>query len=379
MAPLLSLCMIVKNEAHQLRRCLQSVQPWVDEIIIVDTGSTDETIAIGREFTPHVYSIVWQADFAAARNASLAHASGEWVFYIDADEELVVMDPQWRDQLTAKSANTINQWSLLRREQAGDRNWSEFWNVRLGRRFPDLHFAGALHEQLYYRQRPAVVGQLQGVYLIHHNQQSQERFLAKIRDRNIPILEKMVQQGDRRLQNLVCLGDHYATCGDGDRAQAWYEQALEQIAPAVEQGILPRDTTWLRHLLFWVSYRAFEAKDYETAQYYLSYGLRFFDHYPPLLYVTGLLIFELGLHRGALPYFHRCLDLFEQGTYDRAEPFDRQWMTTQPAYSLGFTYMTLQERDRAIAYFQKTLEFNPDYPPAQMYLQQLLTASANQS
>ncbi|MFN4195315.1 MAG: glycosyltransferase [Thermosynechococcus sp.] len=369
--------MIVKNEAQQLRRCLQSVQPWVDEIIVVDTGSTDETIAIAREFSPHVYSVAWQADFAAARNASLAYATGEWIFYMDADEEFVVTDPHWRDQLTAEQAAAINQWSLLRREQSGDRHWSDFWNVRFGRRFPDLHFVGALHEQLSYRERQAVVGHLQGVYLLHHNQQSQERFLAKIRDRNIPILEKMVQQGDRRLSNLVCLADHYAACGDGDRAQAWYEQALEQIAPAVEQGILPRDTTWLRHLLFWVSYRAFEAKDYETAQYYLSYGLRFFDHYPPLLYVTGLLIFELGLHRGALPYFHRCLDLFEQSTYDRAEPFDRQWMTTQPAYSLGYTYMTLQERDRAIAYFQKTLEFNPAYSPAQRYLQQLWAAAAN--
>ncbi|MCH9055820.1 glycosyltransferase [Synechococcus sp. PCC 6716] len=363
--------MIVKNEAHQLRRCLTAVQPWVDEIILVDTGSEDDTVAIAREFTPHVYAVEWQQDFAAARNYSLQWATGEWIFYIDADEELIVTDSHWRSQLLDQG---IDCFSVLRQEAGTHHNWSDFANVRFARRQPRLRFVGALHEQFNTSQ--GKVGTLKGIHLLHHNQQTQEQFLKKIRDRNIPILEQMVERGDRRLMNLVCLGDHYAACGRTEQSRDWYHQALDAIAEDIEQQRLPQETTWLRHLLFWATYTAFEAKDYDTAQYYASYGLRYFNAYPPLLYAAGLIVFELGLPRGALPYFHRCLDLFSSGTYDRSEPFDRQWMTTQPAYSLGFTYMTLQEQERAITYFQKTLEFNPHYQPAQQHLQHLLSAMA---
>lgn len=91
--------MIVKNEAAHLARCLASVQAWVDEIILVDTGSTDETIAIAESFQARIFSFAWCNDFAAARNVSLAQAQGEWIFVIDADEELIVTDPAWLSQL----------------------------------------------------------------------------------------------------------------------------------------------------------------------------------------------------------------------------------------------------------------------------------------
>ena len=71
----ISLCMIVKNEESCLARCLESVKGAVDEIIILDTGSTDRTKEIARQFTESVYDYAWEDDFAAARNASLSHAS----------------------------------------------------------------------------------------------------------------------------------------------------------------------------------------------------------------------------------------------------------------------------------------------------------------
>lgn len=86
--PLISLCMIVKNEADNLARCLTSVRGAADELIIVDTGSTDDTIAIARSFGAAVISFPWTGDFAAARNAGLEKARGTWILVLDADEEL---------------------------------------------------------------------------------------------------------------------------------------------------------------------------------------------------------------------------------------------------------------------------------------------------
>ncbi|MFZ2655904.1 MAG: glycosyltransferase family 2 protein, partial [Victivallales bacterium] len=85
--PTLSVCMIVKNEEAFLGRCLKSVVDHVDEIIIVDTGSTDRTVGIAKSFGARIYYHPWQDDFSLHRNQSISYARGRWIFIIDADEE----------------------------------------------------------------------------------------------------------------------------------------------------------------------------------------------------------------------------------------------------------------------------------------------------
>jgi Flp pilus assembly protein TadD len=88
----LSLSMIVKNEAEHLGHCLDSVRGLVDEMVIVDTGSSDGTAALARDRGATVHSFDWVGDFSAARNESLAHATGDWVLVLDADEAVDVAD-----------------------------------------------------------------------------------------------------------------------------------------------------------------------------------------------------------------------------------------------------------------------------------------------
>ncbi|MBI4737984.1 glycosyltransferase [Candidatus Woesearchaeota archaeon] len=92
MEPGISLCMIVKDESQYLRSCLESINPFVDELIIIDTGSTDDTIAIAKEFGAKVSSFEWCDDFSAARNESLKYATKEWILVLDADEQLLLPD-----------------------------------------------------------------------------------------------------------------------------------------------------------------------------------------------------------------------------------------------------------------------------------------------
>lgn len=81
-----SLCMIVKNEEAVMRDCLDSLKELMDEIIIVDTGSTDKTKEIAAEYTPYVYDFKWVNDFAAARNFAFSKATGDYIYSADADE-----------------------------------------------------------------------------------------------------------------------------------------------------------------------------------------------------------------------------------------------------------------------------------------------------
>lgn len=83
-----SLCMIVKNESAVLANCLDSLKDIMDEIIIVDTGSTDNTKEIAEQYTPYVYDFEWKDDFAAARNFAFSKASGDYIYSADADEVL---------------------------------------------------------------------------------------------------------------------------------------------------------------------------------------------------------------------------------------------------------------------------------------------------
>ncbi|MBF0203215.1 MAG: glycosyltransferase [Desulfamplus sp.] len=84
----LSACMMVKNEEEMLLRCLNSIKHLVDEIIVVDTGSTDSTIAIAESFGAKIYHHPWEQDFSKHRNQSINYATGDWFIIIDADEEL---------------------------------------------------------------------------------------------------------------------------------------------------------------------------------------------------------------------------------------------------------------------------------------------------
>ncbi|HHT9121517.1 MAG TPA: tetratricopeptide repeat-containing glycosyltransferase family 2 protein [Candidatus Wunengus sp. YC63] len=108
LSPKISACMIVKNEEEFLPNCLNSIKDVVDEIIIVDTGSTDNTVTIAKEFKAKVYHHPWNDSFSEARNHCLNHASGDWILQIDADEELERSDiPILRDAINTDSYNGI--------------------------------------------------------------------------------------------------------------------------------------------------------------------------------------------------------------------------------------------------------------------------------
>ncbi|MCL1893903.1 MAG: glycosyltransferase [Holophagaceae bacterium] len=90
--PLISLAMIVKNEEANLAHCLESVKKLIDEIIIVDTGSTDNTIEIARSFGAKIHQYIWCDDFSTARNEALKHCTGNWILIMDADEAIDPLD-----------------------------------------------------------------------------------------------------------------------------------------------------------------------------------------------------------------------------------------------------------------------------------------------
>jgi tetratricopeptide (TPR) repeat protein len=142
---MLSLSMIVRDEATQIEDCLRSVQGFVDEMVVVDTGSTDNTVALAEAMGARVERIAWPGDFAPARNQALAWVSGDWVLVLDADERL---RPEAMAPLRALMAQPdVLLINLLRHERGAVQ--SPYSNVsRLFRRHPAIRWSRAYHSMV---------------------------------------------------------------------------------------------------------------------------------------------------------------------------------------------------------------------------------------
>jgi tetratricopeptide (TPR) repeat protein len=144
--PNLSVCMIVRDEEKVLTRCLKSVQPVADELIVVDTGSTDRTISVAKDFGANIFHFEWCDDFSAARNESLRHATGDWILQIDADEALVAKSIPHLKRCIGKSS--VLSYIVRCDNGPGCDALRYGWFTRLFRNHPRLRYERSYHEQV---------------------------------------------------------------------------------------------------------------------------------------------------------------------------------------------------------------------------------------
>ena len=142
---MLSLSMIVRDEATRIEACLRSVQDFVDEMVVVDTGSTDETVALAQACGARIEHLEWPGDFAPARNAALEHVKGDWVLVLDADEQLrTEAIPKLKALMAQPDVLVIN---LLRHELGAA--MAPYSNVsRLFRRHPRIQWSKPYHSMI---------------------------------------------------------------------------------------------------------------------------------------------------------------------------------------------------------------------------------------
>ena len=145
----ISLCMIVRNEEKVLGRCLSCVRGFADEIIIVDTGSTDRTKEIAFSFTDKVYDFKWKDDFAATRNFAFSRGTGDYLFWLDADD--VIRQEEWRKLMDLKRRLDMERPDVVMMKYAvgydGDGAPSFFfYRERLLRRCGKAVWKGRIHE-----------------------------------------------------------------------------------------------------------------------------------------------------------------------------------------------------------------------------------------
>lgn len=275
-----SLCMIVRDEEMHLGRCLASVKPVVDEMVIVDTGSADRSVDIAVAFGAKVYSFVWADDFSAARNFALSKAAGQVILVMDADEVLAERDydairkasRQSADKPVAWSVTTHNYTSRVESEgwQANDGSyaaveqgdgWYPSRKVRLFPNAASIRFLGDIHEMVEPDLRKQGIRIEQAPFVVHHygelaesdRRAKQMRYyqmgmakLAEHPDDTIAMVEVAIQAGelglfdealelwDRLLERGVSTRDVHFNRGYALMGLGRYEQAAESSGEALK-------------------------------------------------------------------------------------------------------------------------------------------------
>jgi len=147
---LLSLCMIVRDNEDTIEACLDSIYPWVDEIVIVDTGSKDKTPEICRKFGARMFEFPWCDDFSAARNESLKPARGKWIFWMDSDDTISPEQGRQLRQLAYGVHSPDCFGYVMQVHCPSDDDWQMTIvdHVKLFRNLPELRFEHRIHEQI---------------------------------------------------------------------------------------------------------------------------------------------------------------------------------------------------------------------------------------
>lgn len=220
----IALVMIARNEAASIRRCLDSVRPWVDQLLVLDTGSSDNTVDMAREAGARVAHFTWIDDFAAARNHALDWAQSDWNLVLDADEWLC----EGAQVLTALRLTKPDFVGLIRQDNAfngGDAvAQASSWIPRL---LPGgVRYAGRIHEQPVH----SLSSRRMAVHVGHSGYLAPA--LAAKRGRNESLLRGALQDkpGDGYL--LYQLGKEYSVYEQFEAAATCFEQAFQVLAPS---------------------------------------------------------------------------------------------------------------------------------------------------
>jgi glycosyltransferase involved in cell wall biosynthesis len=291
--------MIVKNEESTLERCLSSVKNMVDEIIIIDTGSTDNTINIARKFTDRIFSFKWIDDFAAARNESLRYATKEYILVLDADEYL----DHKVDLQSDLESNCDYYYVNIKNEVVLGRIFTHS-TIRIFKNKINLKYENRLHEHIN------IVGN-EGKYtdgianiIIHHTGYTDERMKDKNKfNRNLKLMSLEVKDNPNAF-NLFNMGKTYYLVSEHTKAVEYLQRAYP----------LSLNRMFLPELLTILAQSLFEINKIEEGISILKGGTVLFPNETEMRFTQGILYKKSEYFRDAELCFLDCIKLGDQGT-----------------------------------------------------------------
>jgi len=315
----ISQCMIVKNEEKNIKRALSWGRDIMWEQIVVDTGSTDQTVEIAEKLGAQVYHYTWTDDFAAAKNFALEQAQGDWIAFLDADEYMTEADTKHLSDILNRLSGS--QYIAVRAtcNNLNDNGLSLYCNsmIRFFRNRPDLRYRGRIHENLCLAGRlpggQEVLDACVELTIFHTGYAPGAADQEQKTERNLSLLQKEIEERPEDIIVMGYLGDTYRAKEDYDRSIAWYERAVRLLPPPPPQGWPREDTRTFRTLVSLLLVLC-EQRGGEEERIHAAYehALTYAPDEPDLDYVMGRWHASRGEYREACVHLEHGMALLER-------------------------------------------------------------------
>jgi glycosyltransferase involved in cell wall biosynthesis/thioredoxin-like negative regulator of GroEL len=349
----ISLCMIVKNEERFLAECLRSVREVVDEINIVDTGSTDRTVEIAREFGANVVFREWRNDFGWARNESLALATRRWTLVLDADEEVT---PESLPLLRALRETPAALTGVYLRIQnvvddvSGAGSTMTHVLARIFPTTPRIRFRNVIHESVTLDGEQHLASVTSPI-LVRHKGYAADVMESRAKlERNKPLLERAIREAADDSFSWFNFGISAISAGDFEGGI----EALERMfaMPGPQRAFFPIGYVML------ASAYADGRKDVDRGIALLDEGLERSPGHPNLIFTRAHLLTVQDRHDEAREWYERAIAA-ESCAAQHSMVDDEIWIWKAPL-NVATTYVKEQRFDEAVPWFERALANKPE-------------------
>jgi glycosyltransferase involved in cell wall biosynthesis len=362
MKPLISVCMIVKNEEKVLRRCLESICGIADEIIVVDTGSSDKSKEIAHLYTNMVYDFKWEDDFSKARNFASSKASGEWIVAIDADE---YVDREsfikFKENLKVNSGDPdIFAVQIVNFIGNNGKDTVLNYHERIYKNDGSISFYRNIHEML--KHKDAIEKRAFAEFQIFHTGYMQN--VVKEKDKSKRNLTLLKNKKEKEPVDYYFLGNEYYQLGELDNAINYYKKGY-----LLKKNI---NYDWVLKLLVRLISCLHDAKRNDEALEVINASEDVFPYIVDFKFLKGKIYFVEGNHRQAMMVFKEILSRKDELKADSSTDY----LEYSPHRYMGELFESENEFQLAVHHYSKALSINDSDDYIWMKLLSLLADNA---
>ena len=354
----LSLCMIVKNEENTIERCLESVKDIVDEMIIVDTGSTDDTIKVAEKYGAKIFFYKWNNSFSNARNYSLSKASKDWILIMDADDELKNEDKDKVIKLINCENNKFNAYFGETLSYSGDYagdNISSNINIRFIKNGKGYKFIGDIHEQIISGSEDAnkqVFLGIADIKFYHYGYLNKTVNEKNKRKRNMNIIEKLLKVNPDNTFMLYNMGVECSAKGDYAEALNYLKKAYKNFNPSLGFGS--------KLILKMISCNDV-LQQFDDCLTLIEEGLKYYPNCTDYEFYRANIFYRQKKYYSAIETAKKCISMGEPPILLREVS---GVATYRPYYLLGIIYSNIGDYDESYKFYDEVLKLNPKFSDA---------------
>lgn len=338
----ISVCIITKNEADNLDKCLAALKPYPFEIVVVDTGSTDNSKEVAANYTDRIYDFEWIDDFSAARNFAAGRASHNMIFPIDTDEFLTRLDLealQKQIEENPKAVGTVKRLDYF--EIDGEEHCQVSMIDRIYHR-KYYHYDKPIHEALTPSIRIPYTSYEASIEIDHVGYLGSGGLLQKKAMRDMELLLKEAEQNPDDPYNYFQIAQSYMLMRDEDNAFLYFQKSMEHNPNP--------QADYTRILVYNYGHLLLEKNRLEEASVLLTY-YEYYSGHMDYLCLIGLYYLHLNQPLKALQEFVRAL------TAPASDAADSR----TPSYYIGYIYELFGKPEIAKTHY---MNCGKDYPPA---------------